>query len=104
MYIVVYIHALFLFWLVIVVVLNFEAKSCFGFKVDYVDVFGCCFGCLCPPCFHCVILGYAFNQGVMLCCVTVVFVFSSSLLFGFCCLGRSCPVERLKPLHSGAHV
>ena len=39
----VYIHVLFLFWLVIVIVSNFEVEFCFGFKVGYVEVFGCCF-------------------------------------------------------------
>ena len=39
----IYIHVLFLFWFVIVIMLNFEAEFCFGFKSCYVDVFGCFF-------------------------------------------------------------
>ena len=70
----IYIRVLFMFWFTIVIILKFKADFCFGFKVGYVDVFGCCFGCLSHVYLHCVIGGSAFNQGVMFCCVFVVFM------------------------------
>ena len=53
----IYLDFLFLFWLVMVAVSNFEAEFCLGSKSGCVEVFGCCSGCLCHLCLSCVNFG-----------------------------------------------